>query len=96
MSEPQSISRLFADNAPAAPDLGSDASARTFVDMARTIAAICGTRVLLLIAVVTGAGIWSYTIYAPSADRLYAAIAYSLVFVTPLVILYWRRGSHAA
>jgi hypothetical protein len=90
----QSISRLFADNPPAAP-IADDSNARSFIDVSRAIATICATRVLLLIAVITGAGIWGFTVYAPSSDRLYAAIAYSLVFVLPQVILYWQRGSHA-
>ena len=93
MSETQ-ISRLFAENPPV-PPVESDASARSFVDTARAVAAICATRVLLLIAVITGAVIWSFTVYAPSPDRLYAAIAFSLVFVLPQVVLYWKRGSHA-
>ena len=56
------------------------------------IAAVCATRMLLMIAVVTGAAIWAWTIYDPTRERLYAAVAYSLVFVLPQVALYWRRG----
>ena len=87
MSDPV---KLFADQQPPGPvedDIGP-----SFVEMARTIAAICATRMLLLIAVVTGAAIWCFTIYAPTTDRLYAAIAFSVVFVLPQVALYWRRG----
>ena len=64
----------------------------TFVQQARAIAAICATRMLLMVAVITGAMIWGYTIWDPARDRLYAAIAFSLVFVLPQVALYWRRG----
>lgn len=65
---------------------------RGFVDMARTIAAICATRILLMIAVVTGSGIWTWTIFDPTRDRLYAAVAFSLVFVLPQTVLFWKRG----
>ena len=82
--------RLFTDAQPglSTQDIGPD-----LVRTARAIAAICATRVLLLIAVLTGAAIWCYTIYDPQRDRLYAAVAFSLVFVLPQVALYWRRGS---
>lgn len=45
-----------------------------------------------MIAVITGSAIWGYTIYDPAQARLYAAIAFSLVFVLPQVALYWKRG----
>jgi hypothetical protein len=64
----------------------------SFVSTARAISAICATRMLLLIAVLTGAAIWGYTIIDPTRDRLFAAIAFSLVFVGPMVALYWRRA----
>ena len=64
----------------------------TYIEMARAVAAICATRVLLLIAVLTGSAIWLWTIYDPSRDRLYAAIAFSVVFVIPQTLLYFRRG----
>lgn len=83
MSEPV---RLFAETQPspeATPEL---------VAMARAVAAICATRMLLMIAVITGSGIWGWTILDPQRDRLYAAIAFSLVFVLPQVALYWRKG----
>lgn len=64
----------------------------SFVEMARAVAAIAATRILLLIAVVTGALIWGFTIYDPTRDRLYAAVAFSVVFVIPQTILFWRRG----
>jgi hypothetical protein len=72
---------------PDAADIGA-----TYVETARAIAAICATRMLLMIAVLTGAAIWGYTIYDPARDRLYAAVAFSLVFVLPQVALYWKRG----
>lgn len=64
----------------------------SFVEMARALSAICATRVLLLIAVLTGSTIWIWTCYDPSRDRLIAAVAFSIVFVIPQVALYWRRG----
>lgn len=87
MTEP--VRHLFADKqpGPAEADLGP-----TYVEVARQIAAICATRILLMIAVLTGAAIWCFTVYDPSRDRLYAAIAFSLVFVLPQVALFWKRG----
>lgn len=80
---------LFADKqpGPAAEDIGA-----TYIETARAIAAICATRILLMIAVLTGAGIWGFTIWSPETPRLYAAIAFSLVFVLPQVALFWKRG----
>jgi hypothetical protein len=76
----------------AQPGPDADDINATFVAKARAIAAICATRMLLMIAVITGSAIWGWTVYDPSRDRLYAAIAFSLVFVLPQVALYWRRG----
>lgn len=64
----------------------------SFVEMAKAVASIAATRMILLIAVMTGAAIWIWTIYDPSRDRLYAAVAFSLVFVLPMTVLYWKRG----
>ena len=65
---------------------------RDFVATARHIAVICATRVLLLIAVLAGVGVWGFTIFEPTDKRVVAAVAFSLVFVLPQTILYWRRG----
>lgn len=83
------VTPLFSDRQPGpeADDVGPG-----YVEMARAIAAICATRILLLIAVLTGSAIWGYVIVDPTRDRLYAAIAYSLVFVLPQVSLYWKKG----
>jgi hypothetical protein len=72
---------------PAEPDIGP-----SFVETARIISSICATRMLLLIAVLTGAAIWGWTVFDPTRDRLLASIAFSVVFVGPQVALYWRRG----
>lgn len=87
MNEP--VTRLFQESqpGPAIEDIGP-----TYIDTARAIAAICAIRMLLMIAVVTGAAIWGYTIFDPSRDRLYAAIAFSLVFLGPLTALYLKRA----
>lgn len=82
------VTPLFTDSQPVSE---SDVT-RSFVDTARAVAAIAATRSLLLIAVLTGAVIWGYTIFDPQRDRLYAAVAFSLVFVLPQVVLFWRRG----
>lgn len=86
MTEP---TRLFADRQPGPdqPDVTP-----SFVDAARAVAAICATRILLLIAILTGSAIWGYTIIDPSRDRLFAAIAFSVVFVLPQTVLYFKRG----
>lgn len=80
---------LFQDRqpGPAEQDVGP-----SFIEMARAVAAIAATRMLLLITVLTGASIWIFTVYDPTRDRLYAAVAFSIVFVVPQVALFWRRG----
>jgi hypothetical protein len=87
MTEP-TVRPLFADRqpGPAIEDIGP-----TYIEMARSIAAICATRSLLMIAVLTGAAIWIWTTWQPTDERLYVAIAFSLVFVLPQVALYWKR-----
>jgi len=63
-----------------------------FVAMIRAVANIAATRILLLIAVLTGSAIWLWTTLDPSRDRLYVAVAFSIVFVLPQTLLYFRRG----
>lgn len=85
------IRQLFTDEQPA--DIVEEDVKPSFIEMARVIAAIAATRTLLLIAVLTGAGIWGYTVVVdPTRDRLLAAIAFSIVFVLPQTLLYFRRG----
>jgi hypothetical protein len=83
------VRKLFADTQPGPAESDINPS---FIEMARTVAAICATRALLMIAVLTGAVIWGYTIYDPTQARLYAAVAFSIVFVGPLAALYHRKG----
>jgi hypothetical protein len=83
------VRQLFADKQPGPAE--SDINPN-FIEMARSVAAICATRALLMIAVLTGAAIWGYTIFDPTQPRLYAAIAFSIVFVGPLAALYHRKG----
>lgn len=78
--------------APTQPGPAEEEIGPSFVEMARVVASIAATRILLLIAVLTGSGIWIWTIADPTRDRLFAAIAYSIVFVVPQVALFWRRG----
>ena len=79
--------------APAQPGPAEEADiGPSFVEMARVVASIAATRILLLIAVLTGALIWGFTIWEPTHDRIGAAVAYSIVFVVPQVALFWRRG----
>jgi hypothetical protein len=63
-----------------------------FIEMARAVASIAATRMLLFIAVLTGSAIWLWTVYDPTRDRLFAAVAFSVVFVIPQTLLYFRRG----
>ena len=84
------VRQLFADVQPPGPaetDINSN-----FIETARAVASICATRMLLMIAVITGAAIWGYTIFDPTQPRLYAAVAFSIVFVGPLAALYHRKG----
>ena len=83
------VRQLFSDAqpGPAVADINPN-----FIEMARAIASICATRILLMIAVITGAAIWGYTIFDPTQARLYAAVAFSIVFVGPLAALYHRKG----
>ena len=83
------VRQLFQDAQPGPTE--SDVTPN-FIETARMIASICATRMLLMIAVVTGCGVWAYTVADPSRERLYAAIAFSIVFALPQVALYWRRG----
>lgn len=81
--------RLFSEQQPGpeAEHIGPE-----LVRTAKAVAAICATRSLLMISTLTGAGIWGFTVAQPSLDRLYAAIAFSIVFVLPQVALYMRKG----
>ena len=83
------VRQLFAEAQPGPAE--SDVTP-SFIETARAVASICATRMLLMIAVVTGCGVWAYTVADPTRERLYAAVAYSLVFVLPQVALFWKRG----
>jgi hypothetical protein len=83
------VRSLFAEQQPGPEDADIGPS---FVETARAISVICATRMLLLIAVLTGSAIWVWTVADPTRDRLYAAIAFSVVFVLPQTLLYFRRG----
>lgn len=63
-----------------------------YVQMARAISTILATRVLVLIAVITASGVWSYTVYEPEQLRIIAASAFSLLGVAPLIWLYTKKG----
>ena len=83
------VRNLFAEKQPG-PEV--EQIGPSFVETARAVASICATRILLLITVLTGSGIWLWTIYDPTHDRIAAAVAFSVVFVIPMVLLYWRRA----
>ena len=84
------VRQLFTDVQPPGP-AESDVNSN-FIEMARSIAAICATRALLMVAVATGAIIWIWATWQPTDERLHVAIAFSLVFVLPQVALFWKRG----
>lgn len=83
------VRQLFSEGQPGPP---ADEVTRDFVEVARKIAAICATRILLLITTLAGVGVWGFTVFDPTQNRMAAAVAFSLVFVLPQVALYWRRG----
>ena len=83
------VRQLFSDKQPGPAE--ADVTTN-FIETARTVAAICATRSLLMIAVATGAVIWIWATWQPTDERLYVAIAFSLVFVLPQVALFWKRG----
>ncbi len=62
------------------------------LEMAQAISRICATRILLLLAVVTSSGIWSYTVFEPTQLRIAAAGVFSVLTMFPLVFLYLRKG----
>jgi hypothetical protein len=64
----------------------------SLIDMARAVAAICATRVLLLLAVIFSGISLVWTIYDPTNLRIIASTAYAVVVVWPLTALFWRRG----
>jgi hypothetical protein len=64
----------------------------SLIEMARAVAAICATRVLLLLAVLISGVVWIWAVADPTQIRTVAATAYSVVTVWPLTALFWRRG----
>ena len=88
MSEQDRVHTLFAEKQPVNPENLTP----SLVDMAAAVAAIAATRMLLLITVLTGAATWIWTVYDPQPWRLYAAVAFSIVFVGPQILLYLRKG----
>ncbi len=76
---------------PAGPKQDADLTP-SLLEMARAIASICATRILLLLAVLfSGTGL-VWTIYDPTTLRIIASTAYAVVVVWPLTALFWRRG----
>jgi hypothetical protein len=86
----EAVTHLFAKDQPPGPT-EADVTPE-LITMVRAVANIAATRVLLLIAVLTGSAIWGWTVYDPTHDRIAAAVAFSVVFVLPMVLLYWRRA----
>ena len=63
-----------------------------FIAMAKAVAAICATRVLLLLAVIFSGVSLIWTVYEPEQMRIIASTAYAIVVLWPLTALHWRRG----
>jgi hypothetical protein len=53
---------------------------------------VLSARVLLLIAVIGAVVIFGYSVYDPVPWRTGTAVAYALVVLLPLVVLFYRRG----
>jgi hypothetical protein len=81
---------MLPDQPPAGPR--EDDLTPEFLRMARAVASIAATRMLLLLAVVISAPIWIFTVVDPDPYRIAAAGAFSAVTVLPLVALYFKRG----
>ena len=64
----------------------------SLIEMARAIAAICATRMLLLLAVLFSGAALIWTICDPTQLRIIGSTAYAAVVIWPLVVLNWRRG----
>lgn len=64
----------------------------SLIQMARAIAAICATRVLLLLAVLFSGTALIWTMVDTTQLRIIALGVYAAVVIWPLVILNWRRG----
>lgn len=86
----ESVTQLFAPQQPSGPT--EEQVTPELITMVRAVAAIAATRVLLLITVMTGSAIWGLTVYDPTHDRIAGAISFSIVFVIPMIALFWRRG----
>jgi hypothetical protein len=86
----EAVTQLFAPQQPSGPT--EEQVTPELITMVRAVASIAATRILLLIAVLTGSAIWGWTVYDPTHDRIAAAVAFSIVFVIPQVALFWRRG----
>ena len=68
---------------------------RSRPDYVATITAaldMLNARLLGLIAVVAACLIWGWSVYQPEVLRTYAAGAFSLTVLLPVIVLYWRRG----
>ena len=63
-----------------------------FIAMAKAVASICATRILLLLAVLFSGASLIWTIAQPTELRIVAATSYAAVVIWPLVVLHWRRG----
>ena len=64
----------------------------SLIQMARAVAAICATRVLLLLAVLFSGTALVWTMVDTTQLRITAIGVYASVVIWPLVLLNWRRG----
>ena len=64
----------------------------SLIQMARAVAAICATRVLLLLTVLFSGSALIWTMVDPTQLRIVALGVYAGVVIWPIVLLNWRRG----
>src|SRR5215469_8828430 len=57
-----------------------------YVAMITAALDMLGARLLALIAVIAACAMWSWSVYHPEPDRLYAAVGFSLTVLMPLVV----------
>lgn len=65
---------------------------RDYVVMLRAGLQVLNARVLLLLALLFGGGIWTYTVYDPSEWRFICACGFSVGVLWPVAMLYNRKG----
>lgn len=79
------VTALFEPEQPRDPGTGG-------VEALKILLAVAAARILALIAVIGGVGVWAWAVYDPAVLRLYAGAGYSLGVILPTIWLAWRKG----